>query len=94
MARSPTAASSRTPVLIRRVEDSDGNVLFTDESKSQRAISEATAFLMASMLADVINAGTGYRARQCRLHPAGRRQDGNDQRLHRRLVRRLHAARS
>jgi penicillin-binding protein 1A len=54
----------RRPVLIRRVEDSDGAVLFTDEGKGARAVSEATAFLMASMLADVVNAGTAYRARQ------------------------------
>jgi 1A family penicillin-binding protein len=54
----------RRPVLIRRVEDRDGEVLFEDAGDSHRAVSEATAFLMASMLADVVNAGTGYRARQ------------------------------
>jgi len=54
----------RTPLLVRRVEDSDGKVLFQDGGKSQRAVSEATAFLMSSMLADVINAGTAYKARQ------------------------------
>jgi 1A family penicillin-binding protein len=54
----------RQPVLIRRVEDSDGMVLYTDQSKGQRAVSESTAFLMSSMLADVINSGTAYRARQ------------------------------
>ncbi len=53
-----------TPVFIRRVEDSEGKVLFVDPGKSQRAISESTAFLMSSMLADVINAGTAYKARQ------------------------------
>ena len=52
------------PVLIRRVEDSDGHVLFQDQGSSHRAVSEATAFLMSSMLADVVNAGTAYRARQ------------------------------
>lgn len=54
----------RSPVFIRRVEDSEGKVLYTDEAKSQRAVSETTAFLMASMLSDVINYGTAYRARQ------------------------------
>ena len=54
----------RPPVFIRRVEDSDGKVLYSDEGKSDRAISEATAFLMTSMLSDVINYGTAYRARQ------------------------------
>ena len=54
----------RPPVLIRRVEDNDGQVLFQDQGLSHRAVSEATAFLMSSMLADVVNAGTAYRARQ------------------------------
>jgi penicillin-binding protein 1A len=54
----------RTPVLIRRVEDSDGKVIYQDPGKSQRAVSDATAFLMASMLSDVVNHGTAYRARQ------------------------------
>jgi penicillin-binding protein 1A len=54
----------RQPILIRRVEDSDGKVLFQADDKARRAITESTAFLMASMLADVINSGTAYRARQ------------------------------
>jgi membrane carboxypeptidase/penicillin-binding protein len=54
----------RSPVLIRRVEDRDGNVLYQAPQSSQRAINQATAFLISSMLADVINAGTAYRARQ------------------------------
>jgi penicillin-binding protein 1A len=54
----------RTPVLIRRVEDQDGKVIYQDPAKSQRAVSEATAFLMSSMLADVVNSGTAYKARQ------------------------------
>jgi 1A family penicillin-binding protein len=62
----------RRPVLIRRVEDRDAEVLYQDEGDSHRAVSEATAFLMASMLADVINAGTASRARQAGFTlPAG-----------------------
>jgi membrane carboxypeptidase/penicillin-binding protein len=70
----------RQPVLIRRVEDSDGNVLFQEQGKSHRAISEATAFLMSSMLADVINSGTAYRARQTGfvLPAAGKTGTTND----------------
>ena len=70
----------RTPVLIRRVEDSDGKVLYQDQGKSQRAVSEATAFLMSSMLADVINAGTAYKARQAgfTLPAAGKTGTTND----------------
>jgi len=54
----------RQPILIRRVEDRDGKVLFQAKDKPRRGVSEATAFLMSSMLADVINSGTAYRARQ------------------------------
>lgn len=70
----------RKPVLVRRVEESDGTVLFSDEGKSERAVSEATAFLMASMLADVINSGTAYRARQAGfvLPAAGKTGTTND----------------
>jgi 1A family penicillin-binding protein len=71
----------RTPILIRRVEDNDGNVLFQQEQgESHRAVSEATAFLMSSMLQDVINAGTAYRARQTGflLPAAGKTGTTND----------------
>ena len=70
----------REPVLIRRVEDSEGNVLFENRSESHRAVSEATAYLMASMLSDVINAGTAYRARQAgfTLPAAGKTGTTND----------------
>lgn len=70
----------RPAVLIRRVEDSGGNVLYEDEQKSHRAVSETTAYLMSSMLADVVNHGTGYRARQAgfRLPAAGKTGTTND----------------
>jgi len=70
----------RTPILIRRVEDSDGVVLYQAEGASHRAVSEATAYLMASMLSDVVNSGTGYRARQdgFTLPAAGKTGTTND----------------
>ncbi len=70
----------RQPVLIRRVEDRDGHVLYQDGGKSHRAVSESTAFLMSSMLADVINSGTAYRARQTgfTLPAAGKTGTTND----------------
>lgn len=54
----------RTPVFIRRVEDADGNVLFSQPLSGHQAMSEQTAFQMTQMLTDVVNSGTGYRARQ------------------------------
>ena len=79
------------PMVIRRVEDRDGRVLFDARDSSTRAVSDVTAFLMSSMMADVINAGTGARARCARVHAAGGRENRHDQRVPRRLVRRLHA---
>ena len=69
-----------TPVMIRRVEDRSGNVLFEDQDDSHRAISDVTAFLMSSMLADVINAGTGATARRVgfTLPAAGKTGTTND----------------
>src|SRR5205807_4677607 len=52
------------PLLIRRVEDREGHLLYESSDPPARAISDVTAFLMTSMLADVVNAGTGYRARR------------------------------
>ena len=53
-----------TPVLVRRVESSSGEVLYQDDHVQQRAVSEATAFQMADMLQDVINQGTAWPARR------------------------------
>ncbi len=52
------------PTLIRRVEDLEGAVLFDGEAAPKRVVSEITAFLLTSMLADVVNQGTAYKARQ------------------------------
>jgi penicillin-binding protein 1A len=54
----------RQPILIRRVTDADGKLLYQGQSRSQQAVTPETAFLMSSMLADVVNAGTGAKARQ------------------------------
>ena len=72
----------RPPVFIRKVEDRDGRVLYRDDSHPSQAITEETAFLMANMLADVVNRGTGYRARQAgfRYQAAGKTGTTNDYR--------------
>jgi penicillin-binding protein 1A len=54
----------QAPVFVRRIEDSNGRVLYRGDSIGRRVLSESTAFLMASMLSDVVNHGTGYTARQ------------------------------
>lgn len=55
--------SAITPIMIRRVEDQDGQTIFSQEPKLTQVYTEQTAFLVANMLTDVINAGTAYRAR-------------------------------
>jgi 1A family penicillin-binding protein len=51
------------PFLVRRVEDREGEVLYEGTPQFSQAFTPTTAFLMASMLTDVVNAGTAYRAR-------------------------------
>jgi len=69
----------QTPVIIRRVEHRDGRVLFRADEQGRRVISESTAFLMASMLSDVVNHGTGYGARQGGFRlPAGGKTGSTD----------------
>jgi penicillin-binding protein 1A len=52
------------PTLIRRVETASGELLYEHMPSSQRVVSESTAFLMTTMLADVINSGTAWPARR------------------------------
>ena len=50
--------------FIRRVEDAEGKVLFVSKPAPEQVLSPRTAFLMTSMLSDVVNFGTAYKARQ------------------------------
>ena len=52
-------------ILITRIEDRLGQVIWeaSQERQPYRAVRPGTAFLMSSMLADVIDHGTGNRAR-------------------------------
>ncbi|MBP7775787.1 MAG: PBP1A family penicillin-binding protein [Acidobacteria bacterium] len=70
------------PSLIRRVEDVSGNVLFTAEDTAAPAVTPETAFLMTSMLQDVLDGGTAWKARQLgfRLPAAGKTGTTNDYR--------------
>jgi 1A family penicillin-binding protein len=68
------------PLLLRKVETTDGEVLYQGSPKTERAVSEATAYLISTMLADVINAGTAWQARRVgfRLPAAGKTGTTND----------------
>jgi penicillin-binding protein 1A len=60
------------PRFLTRVEDADGTAIWSAPFETTRAISQTTAFLMSSMLADVVGSGTatGARAAGFKL-PAG-----------------------
>ncbi len=51
--------------LIRRIDDRHGNLIWQSslERQAYRAVRPGTAYLMSSMMADVMNRGTGSRAR-------------------------------
>jgi 1A family penicillin-binding protein len=51
------------PRLITRVEDLNGTSIYVGGERHTQAISPTTAYLMSSMLADVISSGTGSGAR-------------------------------
>src|SRR5688572_1680313 len=52
------------PTLITRVEDQSGAEIHATPFDQRRALSTGAAYLMNSMLSDVVNSGTGWRARQ------------------------------
>ena len=61
-----------TPRLITRVDDADGTVIWSAPIDTRRAISETNAFLMSSMLSDVVSSGTAAGARSAGFKlPAG-----------------------
>jgi 1A family penicillin-binding protein len=62
------------PTLIRRVTSSEGEVLYESQVSLTHAVSPSTAFLITSMMQDVINAGTAAQIRQMgfRLPAAGK----------------------
>jgi penicillin-binding protein 1A len=70
------------PTLIRRVTSRTGEVLYESHPVAQPVIKPVTAFLITSMLQDVINAGTGSAVRQLgfRLPAAGKTGTTNEYR--------------
>ena len=52
-----------SPHLIVRVEDHDGRPVWDDPPSRHQAVTPATAFMMSSMLADVLTSGTATSAR-------------------------------
>lgn len=68
------------PYTFVRVEDAEGNVLLENAPQSSVAIKESTAYLMRSMLSDVITSGTGYEAAFSGMSMGGKTGTTNDER--------------
>lgn len=66
--------TASSPRLYTRVEGSDGIAIFHNVERQTRALSEETAYMMSSMMADVISSGTatGVRAAGFKLPAAGK----------------------
>jgi penicillin-binding protein 1A len=58
------------PISILRIEDKDGNVIEENMPVQREVFSDETAFIMTSMLEDVVNRGTGIRVRDYFQFPA------------------------
>ncbi len=51
------------PIAIKYVADSKGRILESNEPEAEEVIDPQTSFLVTSMMEDVVNYGTGWRAR-------------------------------
>ena len=61
------------PVFIIGIEDRDGNILEEyQEPEQEKVMSEETSFLMSSLLQDVVNRSTGWRAKAINRPSAGK----------------------
>lgn len=68
------------PIAIKYITDSKGRVLESNEPEAQEVISPQTAFLITSMMEDVVKYGTGWRAKALGRPVAGKTGTTNDYR--------------
>jgi penicillin-binding protein 1A len=68
------------PIGIKYVIDRRGSVVENNEPQGKRVLDEQTAFLMNSMLQDVVSHGTGWRARALGRPVAGKTGTTNEYR--------------
>lgn len=68
------------PRLVTRVEDDNGNVLWRADDSAERVLDEGVAFLVLSMMRDVVDHGTGAAVRSTgfALPAAGKTGTTND----------------
>lgn len=61
-----------SPYFIERIEDAQGNVVYSHETEGRRVISPQTAYLMTSLLQTVTSSGTGAKLSQAGTPVAGK----------------------
>jgi penicillin-binding protein 1A len=68
------------PIAIKYVTDSKGRILESNEPEAEEVIGPQTAFLITSMMEDVVKNGTGWRAKALGKPVAGKTGTTNDYR--------------
>jgi penicillin-binding protein 1A len=69
-----------TPIAIKYITDSKGRILESNEPEAEEVISPQTAFLITSMMEDVVKNGTGWRAKALGRPVAGKTGTTNEYR--------------
>ncbi|MCL5024786.1 MAG: PBP1A family penicillin-binding protein [Nitrospirae bacterium] len=68
------------PLAVKYVTDAHGRILESNQPEGKQVISPQTAFLITSMMEDVVNYGTGWRAKALGRPVAGKTGTTNDYR--------------
>lgn len=67
------------PMVISRVENAWGEILFQHEVEEHVAMSEQTAYIMTNLLQSVVTNGTGWRAKALKRQVAAKTGTSNDE---------------
>ncbi len=68
------------PIAIKYITDANGSVMESNEPEAEEVISPTTAFLITSMMEDVVRHGTGWRAKSLGRPVAGKTGTTNEYR--------------
>lgn len=68
------------PIAIKYIVDSKGRIIESNEPEAEEVLSPQTAFLITSMLEDVVKRGTGWRAKSLGIPVAGKTGTTNEYR--------------
>jgi penicillin-binding protein 1A len=68
------------PITVKYVSDAEGRILASNDPEGEQVISPETSFLITSMMEDVVNYGTGWRAKALGRPVAGKTGTTNEYR--------------